>query len=316
MALARLARSAIRLLQPCRSHQLRSAFIPPMEHSRFKNSYNSLDGALAERARSALNSHNHSGLSILKGYNLHVGLREISSGLLRHNSGHAYDQLYSVKGKRTYATQVKTPSQLRQQSRLNVAIASPGLILEPYKRPEPISFLKRLFTRRGWKRSKEDLVSEFKTAYAIAKLRKLTKYSKPKFYEDAIQLYKEVNSFLAQGDRTSLRQLVTENMYTIFKREIKQRETTWSRVHWEMIEPAVRVQTLRARMIAVDKNNLDNAFVQITLEILTNQKFAAYDLKGILITEDSKILVEEIWVFERSLFQPGSRWRVCGRIVL
>lgn len=316
MALARLARTALRISQPFRSHQLRSAFMPSMERSRLENSYNSLDGALEERARSAFNSHNQSGLSILKGYSLHVGLREISSGLLRHNAGHAYDQLYSVKGKRTYATQVKAPSQFRQQSRLNLAITSPGLILEPYTRLEPISFLKRLFTRRGWKRSKEDLISEFKTAYAIAKLRKLTKYSKPKFYEDAIQLYKEINSLLAQGDRTSLRQLVTENMYTIFKREIKQRETTWSHVHWEMIEPAVRVRTLRARMIAVDKNNLDNAFVQITLEILTNQKFAAYDLKGILVTEDSKILVEDIWVFERSLFQPGARWRLCGRISL
>jgi len=298
---------------------------------------------LAERAGSAFNSHNHSGLSILKGYNLHISLQEISSGLLRHNAGHAYDQLYSVNVKRTYAMQVKAPPQLRQGaydqlysvnvkrtyamqvkappqlrqgSGLKLSIASPGMILEPYKRLEPISFLKRLFTRRGWKRSKEDLISEFKTAYAIAKLRKLTKYSKPKFYEEAIQLYKEINSHLAQGDRTSLRQLVTENMYTIFKREIKQRETTWSRVHWEMIEPTVRIRTLRARMIAVDKNNLDNAFVQITLEILTNQKFAAYDLKGILITEDSKVLVEDIWVFERSLFQPGARWRLCGRISL
>lgn len=314
MALTRQSRLGLRLMQLCRSPQLPSAFMLPIGHSRLESSYDRLDGALAQGAWSTFNSHNHSGLSISKGYNLHISLREFSSGLLRHNAGHAYDQLYSVKAKRTYAMQVKAPPQFRQGSGLKLSIASPGLILEPYKRPEPISFLKRLFTIRGWKRSKEDLISEFKTAYAIAKLRQLTKYSKPKFYEEAIQLYKKINSLLAKGDRTSLRQLVTENMYTIFKREIKQRETTWSRVHWEMIEPAVKVRTLRARMIAVDKNNLDNAFVQITLEILTNQKFAAYDLKGSLITEDSKLLVQDIWVFERSLFQQGARWRLCGRI--
>eukprot|EP00252_Welwitschia_mirabilis_P001986 TRINITY_DN11941_c0_g1_i1.p1 TRINITY_DN11941_c0_g1~~TRINITY_DN11941_c0_g1_i1.p1 ORF type:complete len:132 (+),score=23.70 TRINITY_DN11941_c0_g1_i1:480-875(+) len=131
-------------------------------------------------------------------------------------------------------------------------------------------------------------------------------------------MYKKINSLLAEGDQTSLRHLVTENMYSTFKKELKQRRTAWHDVYWEMIEPAVRVRTLRARLMAVDKKNLDNAFVQITLEILTHQKFAAYDSHGNLKSGDTdkSILVKDVWVFERSLFHPDAKWRLCGRLSL
>ncbi|CAK9133959.1 unnamed protein product [Ilex paraguariensis] len=72
-----------------------------------------------------------------------------------------------------------------------VSMLSPGIIYEPYAPREQISFWKRWFTRRGWKRTKEDIILELKSAYAIAKLRK-SGYSKHKFYEEAIDLYKEV----------------------------------------------------------------------------------------------------------------------------
>ncbi|XP_057855734.1 uncharacterized protein LOC131065276 isoform X2 [Cryptomeria japonica] len=198
-----------------------------------------------------------------------------------------YDSLYSVKGERNFTMQARAPHQVGQKVGLQLSLVSPGIILEPYKPPEPVSFLQRFFTRAGWKRTRQDLISE-------------------------------INTFLAQKDQTSLRKLVTENMYSIFKKEIKQREGIWSRVHWEMIEPAVKVQTLQARMIGVDKDNLDKAFVQVTLEVLTNQKFAAYDLQGKCVAGDidAKVLVRDVWVFERSLFQSDARWRLCGRISL
>ncbi|XP_057855741.1 uncharacterized protein LOC131065276 isoform X3 [Cryptomeria japonica] len=195
-----------------------------------------------------------------------------------------YDSLYSVKGERNFTMQARAPHQVGQKVGLQLSLVSPGIILEPYKPPEPVSFLQRFFTRAGWKRTRQDLISELRTAYAIAKLRKLAGYSKPKFYREAVQHYKEINTFLAQKDQTSLRKLVTENMYSI----------------------------------GVDKDNLDKAFVQVTLEVLTNQKFAAYDLQGKCVAGDidAKVLVRDVWVFERSLFQSDARWRLCGRISL
>ncbi|CAK9133958.1 unnamed protein product [Ilex paraguariensis] len=76
---------------------------------------------------------------------------------------------------------------------------------------------------------------------------------------------------MANGDKTSLRKAVTENMYSALKNEIKQRESMWSMVYWELVEPVVKIRTLRARLIGIDQNDLSKVFIQLTLEFLTRQ---------------------------------------------
>ncbi|XP_056166223.1 uncharacterized protein LOC115680909 isoform X5 [Syzygium oleosum] len=107
---------------------------------------------------------------------------------------------------RFMTTQVKAPPQARQMGALQVTMLSPGIVYEPYALREPIPFWKRYFflsyadfdllslrwfTRSGWRRTKDDIILELKSAYAIAKLRK-SGYSKKEFYEEAIKLYKEI----------------------------------------------------------------------------------------------------------------------------
>ncbi|KAL0384820.1 UNVERIFIED_CONTAM: hypothetical protein Sradi_2876300 [Sesamum radiatum] len=156
---------------------------------------------------------------------------------------------------------------------------------------------------------------ELKSAYAIAKLRK-SGYSKQKFYKEAVDLYKEINTQMACGDKGLLRKSVTENMYSALKNEIKQRERVWSHVYWELIMPIIKIRTLRARLIGVDRNDLNKVFVQLTLEFLSKQKFEAYDSSGAVVAGDKskEVLVRDIWVFEKSLFHQGAFWRLCGRI--
>ncbi|KAF6999770.1 hypothetical protein CFC21_015746 [Triticum aestivum] len=201
---------------------------------------------------------------------------------------------------------------------LKVFTMSPGFVYEPYCVREPIPFWKRLFTRSGWTRTKEDVILEMKNAYAVSRLRKKTGYTKKQFYDQAFNIYKEVNKLMAQGDTSSLRKALTDRMHSIVKNEIKRRESKWKSVHLELVEPAVSIKTLRARMIGLDKNDLDKAFIQLTLEFVTKQKFEAYNSKGEVVSGDKskEVLVKDIWVFERSLFHPGAYWRVCGRITL
>ncbi|KAL2456040.1 Mitochondrial inner membrane translocase complex [Abeliophyllum distichum] len=218
---------------------------------------------------------------------------------------------------RSVTTQAKAPPQVRQMGALKVSMLSPGIVYEPYAPREPMSFWKRWFTRNGWKRTKEDIILELKSAYAISKLRKYG-YSKKKFYNEAIDLYKEINTLMANGDKGLLRKTVTENMYSALKNEIKQRGTVWSHVYWELVEPVVKMRTLRARLIGVDRNDLSKVFIQLTLEFLTKQKFEAYDSNGAVVAGDKnkEVLVRDIWVFEKSLFHPGAYWRLCARIKL
>lgn len=209
-----------------------------------------------------------------------------------------------------------SPAQARQTGAVKVSLTSPGFVGDPFSPGDPISFWHRYFTRSGWKRTKDEFVSELKSAYAIAKVRRKYGHSKQKFYEETTHLYREINTLMANGDKSSLRKLVTETMYSALKNEIKHRETVWPHVYWELITPIVKIRTLRARLIGVDKNEVMNSFAQITIEFLSKQKFEAYNSNGAVVAgdKDKEVLVRDIWVFERSLFHHGSYWRLCGRI--
>ncbi|XP_057427875.1 uncharacterized protein LOC130721150 [Lotus japonicus] len=219
-----------------------------------------------------------------------------------------------MNDKRMLSTQLKGSS-LSRAVGTQISVSSPGFIYEPYEPREKIPFWQRWFTRSGWKRTKQDVILELKSAYAIQKLRK-SGYSKSRFYNEAFKMYKEINALIANGDKKSLRKAVTEKMYSALKNEIKQRETTWNKVYWELIEPVIRIRTLRARLIGVDPKDLNKVFVQLTLEITAKQKFEAYDSKGSVVAGDKhkEVLVRDIWVFEKSMFHPGAYWRLCGRL--
>lgn len=204
------------------------------------------------------------------------------------------------------------------QMKLRVYMGSPGVIGEPWKPlPPPLPFLKRWFTKEGWKIRKQNIQGMLKTGFTLAKIRQKTKgYSQTKFYRDATDLYKEINNALAAGDRTALRQLVTDNVLTAMKKELKHRELAWARVHWELVGPLKSIRTLQGRLIGIDQKNMDTAFAQLTLRIVSTQRFAAYDKQGKLVAGDpeKELTVEDIWVFERQISHPELRWKLCGRL--
>ncbi|XP_057763598.1 uncharacterized protein LOC130984915 [Salvia miltiorrhiza] len=208
------------------------------------------------------------------------------------------------------------PAQTRQSGAVKLALTSVGTVFDPYSPSEPIPFWRRWFTRPGLKRTKEEFLSQLKSLYAISQVKKKCGHSKQKFYGEAVHLYQQINTLVANGDKKSLRKCVTENMYSVFKNEIKHRETVWDHIHWELIMPIVKIRTLRARLIGLDKNDIGKSFAQITIEFLSKQKFEAYDSNGAVVAGDKnkEVLVRDIWVFERSLFHHGSYWRLCGRI--
>ncbi|KAL2636137.1 hypothetical protein R1flu_007616 [Riccia fluitans] len=222
-------------------------------------------------------------------------------------------------GIRGYAKTVQVPQAMQKPMKLKLYMGSPGVIGEPYKPPPPpLPFIRRWFTKEGWARRKQSFMGMIKTSYTIAKLRQKTKgYSQQKFYQEVSDLYKQINSALAEGERTKLRHLVTDSVFSIMKNELKHREnSTWAKVDWEMVGPVTKLRTVQGRLIGVDKNNHDNAFVQLTVRINSKQKFAAYDKRGKLAAGDpeKELLVEDIWVFEKPLLLTEAKWRLCARL--
>ncbi|KAH7572015.1 hypothetical protein JRO89_XS04G0185800 [Xanthoceras sorbifolium] len=187
---------------------------------------------------------------------LFVDLESISSGLgaqevISAGFQMAAKSLIFSNDKRFATTQAKAPPQAQQMGALKVSMLSPGIIHDPYAPREAISFWRRWFTRNGWRRTKEDIILELglqlRSAYAVSKLRK-SGYNKQKFYKEAVDLYKEINTLMAKGDKTTIRKAVTEKMYSTLKNEIKHRESIWSEVYWELVEPIIKIRTLRARL--------------------------------------------------------------------
>eukprot|EP00897_Mesotaenium_endlicherianum_P004301 jgi/Mesen1/389/ME000010S_10857 len=238
-------------------------------------------------------------------------------------------------GARGFAVKASPPGHMQRMNAVKIYVQSPGVIGEPYKpSPPPLPFLQRWFTRAGWKRRRASVFDYLKTAYTVAKLRKHSKgFTQKQFYRDAADLYSQVNKALAGGDRTALRQLVTESVFSQMKKEMKVREDAgWTRVRWEVQDPIKSIRTAQGRLIALSKDNADNAFVQLTLVIQSHQKYAAYNKQGKVVAGDPnsqasdrpladsvhalavRILVEDIWVLERHLLHPEQRWRLCGRI--
>ncbi|GER34727.1 mitochondrial inner membrane translocase complex [Striga asiatica] len=255
---------------------------------------------------------------------------------------------------RLLSMQANPTAQARPMGSMKVSMTSPGFVYDPYSPREPISFLSsphnavksaeilfrpnldsqfsalqqnsnkysafvKWFTRSGWKRLKEDIILELKSAYAIAKLRK-SGYSKKKFYEEAAELYKEINAQIANGDKGLLRKSVTENMYSVGSQERNQAKgdslescllgtsnancqntNTASSIGkatkfdvslgapcWYKYSYAGSTLMLASDedLIGVDRNDLNKVFVQLTLEFLSKQKFEAYDSSGAVVAGD------------------------------
>eukprot|EP00250_Pteridium_aquilinum_P007146 c16930_g1_i1 orf=298-978(-) len=150
--------------------------------------------------------------------------------------------------KHGFARAAATPPHLQRQIGMKLYREFTGVIIEPYRVRTRFPFFKRWFTREGWQQIREYLIHQLKTAYTLAKLRQKTGYNKKKFYTEACALYKEISMAIAEGNRNALRLLVTENMLSILKKEMKQREGVWARVHWETVGP-LRIDTLQGRMV-------------------------------------------------------------------
>jgi len=100
------------------------------------------------------------------------------------------------------ASQQNLPSAGARKVSRKIVMMSPGFVYEPYSPRERIPFWKRWFTLSGWRRTKEDVILEMKNAYAVSRLRKKTGYTKKQFYDQALNIYKEV--YLSVGNSSHI----------------------------------------------------------------------------------------------------------------
>lgn len=216
---------------------------------------------------------------------------------------------------------VVVPAEMQRTGSLRVNMMCSNLLAEPYKGTPPPLPWSSLVSAAGWRERWDRLIGKVKNTYALAKCTKhVPGFKVPAFKDEALLIYEKVCKALADGDLTELRKHVSPRVFTDMKREVAvRRDGGWARVHWRLAErpDAAQSRLCHARLLALDAKKLDNAFVQLTMHLVTRQSFAAYN-KGEHLASgspDKVLAVDDFWVFERHLqHKQGARWRVAGRL--
>ena len=207
-----------------------------------------------------------------------------------------------------------------EQGKMQVEVASPGLLAEPYRGdPVPLPW-SALFTRSGWQTRWGRWIGSLRSMYTLARCtRDIPGFGLHDFKVEVSGLYRGLNERIAAGDKPAMRRLVTEKMYSLLKKEVQQRERGgWHRVDWGMKQPPEPkdIAVVQGRLIQADESDQSLAFAQLTCRIQSRQTCAVYGKGGRLVSGEPGVEVEVVdhWVFERLLKRPSAKWSVAARL--
>jgi predicted lipid-binding transport protein (Tim44 family) len=138
-------------------------------------------------------------------------------------------------------------------------------------------------------------------------LRALTKADpsfRPKdFLNGARMAYEMIVMAFADGDRKTLKGLLSKEVYEGFDTAISDRET--------------RGETIKSSFVGIDKADITHASVkdhdeQITVRIVSQLISATYDKDGALIDGDAEAVAEvtDIWTFARDVRSRDPNWKL------
>ncbi len=207
-----------------------------------------------------------------------------------------------------------------EQGRMQVEVASPGLLAEPYRGEPPPLPWSALFTRSGWQTRWGRWIGSLRSMYTLARCtRDIPGFGLHDFKIEASGLYRGLNELIAAGDKPAMRRLVTEKMYSLLKKEVQQREQGgWHRVDWGMkqLPEPKDISVVQGRLIQADESDQSLAFAQLTCRIQSRQTCAVYGKGGKLVSGEPGVEVEVVdhWVFERLLKRPSAKWSVAARL--
>lgn len=129
------------------------------------------------------------------------------------------------------------------------------------------------------------------------------KFDAPNFVEGAKKAYEMVVEAFAKGDREMLRNLLSNEVYDSFGKEIAARES--------------RKETAEARVVSMESAQVEDAQVergkaQIALRFTVKLISARRDAAGVVIDGDPEQPVEivDLWTFARDIASRDPNWKL------
>merc|ERR1712080_593087 len=150
-----------------------------------------------------------------------------------------------------------------------------------------------------------------KTRMAIRKIRKYEEdFDVRDWVEEAMTIYREAHTALADGDEDKMHRYVTEKAFPEMQNMAKRKTIRWKFI--KSLEPP-KVVHARCEKILSD----ENFFGQLTVRFHTQQTLAVYDRFGRLIHGSEAVAkdVLEYVVFEKHLSNTYGVWRLHAKII-
>jgi len=189
-------------------------------------------------------------------------------------------------------------------------ISSVGEVLGNYVPPEGDGKASLMTTQKGGQ-VYDQVKGKGKTMSAVRKIRKYEEdFDVTEWVEEAMMIYREAHTALAEGDEDKMHKFVTEKAFPEMMNMAKRKTIRWNFI--KSLEPA-KVVHARCEKILSD----ENFFGQLTVRFHTQQTLAVYDRFGRLIHGSETVAkdVLEYVVFEKHLSNTYGTWRLHAKII-
>jgi len=189
-------------------------------------------------------------------------------------------------------------------------ISSTADIFEQYIPPEGEGKASYV-SKEGAKQTAEIVSKKSKTWMAFRKIRRYDEdFDGQPFALEAEKIYLGVHKAVAEKDKVTLRNLVTEKAYPEITHNMRLKT-----IHWKFLHSIEPPKVVYAR--CTDVVTKENVFAQVTCRFFTKQQLAIYDRFGRL-SHGSEVIAKDVLeyvVFEKHLANQYGTWRVHGKII-
>lgn len=142
------------------------------------------------------------------------------------------------------------------------------------------------------------------------KLLKIDKTFEPQsFMEKSKNTFETILKSFENKDRKTLKTLVSEKVYNIFDKSMKE---------FEKNKQTLDTEIVRFKNISIRDINVEGKFASIIIEFISEQTTVLKDADGKIIKGDDNYLetIEDTWIFGRDYGIKDSRWLLCETVEL
>jgi predicted lipid-binding transport protein (Tim44 family) len=142
-----------------------------------------------------------------------------------------------------------------------------------------------------------------RVAAGLDEIARAEPFDGPEFVEGAKAAYEMIVTAFAQGDRKTLKGLLSREVYDGFERAIVERERRGERVETTF------VSIDKAEIIGVE---VRNSVARVTMRFLSKLITATRDAAGAVVDGSPETVVDvtDIWTFERTLGSRDPNWQL------